>query len=99
MGGFSLRVEPAALKRGGSIRHAKSGGSRLLAPVNRLAGLLQSMVLGEIHRGELFITVVNRLGSAWVLDQRVVAPPIALGQLMQLHFNLDHFVDSLNHGL
>jgi hypothetical protein len=74
-------------------------GCRLLASVNRLASLLQSMFLGKINRRELFFPVVNRLGSAWMLYQCVVALPIAFCQLMELHFDLDTFVDSLNHGL
>jgi len=41
--------------------------------------------------------VVNRLGSSWVLYQRVVALPKAMCLLMKFHFDFDALVYGLNH--
>jgi hypothetical protein len=80
----------------GELPHA---GVSLLGQVDRFTSLLQSMFLGKIHRRKLLAPVVDCLDSTRVLNQRVVAFPIAFRQLMKLHFNFDTFVDSLNHGL
>jgi len=71
----------------------------LLGPVYCVASFLQGIFLGKIHRRELSIPVMDRLGSSWVLDQRIIALPIAACQLMKLHFDFYAFVDSLNHAL
>jgi hypothetical protein len=41
--------------------------------------------------------MMNRFRSFGVLYHRVVTPPPAVGQFMELHFNLDTFVAALNH--
>jgi hypothetical protein len=56
---------------------SRISGFRLLGAVYCVASLLQRMFLGKIHRRELFIPMMNRLGSTRVLYQRVVTPPIA----------------------
>jgi hypothetical protein len=62
------------------------------------AGVMQSVFPGKLHARELFIPVMNGHGSFGVLDQRIIASPIALLDfLMHLHFDLDAFVDGLNH--
>jgi len=44
-----------------------------------------------------FCPVMNRHRSFGMLDQRVVALPILVRLLMHLHFDLNVFVDRLNH--
>jgi hypothetical protein len=56
------------------------------------------MFLGKIHGGKLLSSVNDGYGSSWVLDEGVVALPILVCLLLQLHFDLDAFIDSLNHG-
>jgi len=65
--------------------------------IYRVASIVQCVFPGKIHSGELFIPVMNGYGSFGMLDQRVIALPKPMRLLMQLHFNLDAFVDGLNH--
>ena len=66
--------------------------------IYRGAGFLQGMISGKIEYWELLSSVCNRHGLLGVLYQCVIALPIPVRQLMQLHFDLDAFVDGLNHG-
>jgi hypothetical protein len=66
-------------------------------PIYCVASFLQGVFFGKIHRGELLVTVMDRLGSPWVLYERVVALPVIVRLLMELHFDFYAFVYSLNH--
>ena len=53
-------------------------GRGLLSLVYGVAGFLQRIVPGSIHRGEFFVAVMKRLDSSRVFDQGVVALPVAV---------------------
>jgi len=72
---------------------------RLLIAVYRVTSFQQRIILGGIHRRELFIPGMKRSNSSRVRYQSVIALPKAAHQLMKLHFDFYAFVDSLNHGL
>ena len=55
------------------------------------------MFLGKIHGRKLLIPVVNRDGSCGVFYKRVIALPLTVSLLMELHFDLYAFMDGLNH--
>jgi hypothetical protein len=40
---------------------------------------------------------MQRFGSLWMFDQSEIDLPIAVRQLMHLHFDFDAFVNGLNH--
>ena len=83
---------------GESCTAARAVCVSLLASVYRAASFLQRIVAGAVHSREFRVAVMERLDAAGMLDQRVVALPHAMWQLMQLHFDFDAFVDGLNHG-
>ena len=93
-----IRTAPCGLAGGeASRRRAWRQGSTV--PVDCGAGLLQGMLPGKVECGELRGYVLNPHGSLRAPDQCVIAPPLPARLLMHLHFDLDTFVDGLNHGV
>jgi len=62
------------------------------------AGCFEGMSSGQVEGGELFGYVLDGDTSFGVLDEGVIALPMALRLLVHLHFDLDAFVHGLNHG-
>jgi hypothetical protein len=60
-------------------------------PIYRGASFLKRGFPGKVHSRELFRPVIDRYGSFGMLYQCVIAFPIPVPQLMQLHFDLDAF--------
>jgi hypothetical protein len=77
--------------------HKLSYGLPFAVSVDCLPSFLQRIFLGQIHRGEFPVSAVERFGSLRVRDQRVIALPEALLQLMNLQFDFYTFVELLNH--
>jgi len=77
--------------------HNLSYGLPFAVPVDCLPSFLQRIFLGQIHRGEFPVSAVKRSGSLRVRDQRVIALPEALLQLMNLQFDFYTFVELLDH--
>ena len=77
--------------------HNLSYGLPCGASVDRLASFSQCIFLGQVHRGKFPISAMDRFGSFRTHDQRVIALPKALLQLMNLQFDFYAFVEFLNH--
>jgi hypothetical protein len=77
--------------------HNLSYGPPFAVSVDCLASFLQRIFLGQVHRGEFPVSAMECFGSFRVTDQRVIALPEALLQLMNLQFDFDAFVEFLNH--
>ena len=65
--------------------------------IDRVARFLQREFFGQVHAGKFLVAVMERFGSFWMFDQREIALPITVRQLMHLHFDFDAFVNGLNH--
>lgn len=81
-----------------AMRAARPRVEDLTGCVNRHASIVQGVFPGKFHRREPLIPVVDRFGSFWVPDQRIIAPPAPVLQFVKLHFDLDAFIAALNHG-
>jgi hypothetical protein len=77
--------------------HELSCGPPCIALIDGLPSFLQRIFLGQVHRGEFPIAAMERSGSFWMYDQRVIALPEALLQLMNLQFDFHALVEFLNH--
>jgi hypothetical protein len=67
------------------------------APIYGIASFLKREFSGELQIRELPGPMINGDGPFGVLYKRVIALPMPMRLLMHLHFDLDSFVDSLNH--
>ena len=67
--------------------------------IDCVLSIFERMLPGDFQCRERFCPVMNRHRSIGMLDQCVVALPMLVRLLMHLHFDLNIFVDCLNHGM
>jgi hypothetical protein len=77
--------------------HDRSFGLSFTISVYRVPRFLQCILLGQVHREKFPISVMDRCRSFRMRNQRVIASPKPLHQLMDFQFDFYAFVKFLNH--